>query len=336
LEDKFEVLFAEAFRAYRYEVISNQNVGERRMTCHHLLAKFEEDVKPALKEIFALAGARSLVTRRMFELAADGLDELADGFESAFEPASRLKMLRRAWELAPPESASLLLIEEHLRAAGDLEERKEKTDSDYAHQLRLALERKPVAQVELFTSYIEKEAAAKTSEGRGKLLGKVALFLLFAIFIGKCFSSLPGSRRYNTLPPPMNFNVAMPRFTPSPLPELKPRELVFHIPPSMLQVGLILETAVLVDVSAKNEYDAEHIEGAISIPARDIAARAKRLPKNKHIILYGSDMELAERAARELTALGFDDVAVLEGGFPAWRDAGLPVKRQKTGSRSRD
>jgi rhodanese-related sulfurtransferase len=335
VEDKFEVLFAEAFRSYRIYVKSNQSVSERRATCHAALAKFEEDVKPALKKIFELAGARSLVARRMFEVAADGLDELADGFDSAFEPASRLKMLRRAWELAPPDSATLLLIEEHLAAAGDGQERTAKTDSDYAHQLLIALNRQPVAQPELFTNYIQKADAAKKSEGCVGLFSKVVLVLLCAIFVGKCFSNLPGSRRYRT--PPMNYNVAMPRFTPPPtLPELKPYNSVFHIPPSMLEVGLILKTAVVVDTSVKNEYDAKHITGAISIPAGKIAARAKRLPKDKQIVFYGSDMKQAERAARELLALGFPNVSVLEGGLQAWEDAKFPVTRQKAANRSRD
>lgn len=336
VEDEFDALFAEAFRSYRYYVKSDQSVSERRATCQRVLAKFDEEVKPALKKIFELAGARSPVARRIFEVAADGLDELADGFETAFEPAWRLKMLRRAWQLAPPESASLLLIEEHLKAAGDQQERKPKTDSDYAHELRRALLSQPVVQPELFTNYIEKAEAAKSSEGCVELFSKVVLVLLLVVFVGKCFSSLPGSRRTRALPPPMNFNVAMPRFSPPPIPELKPQTFVFHIPPRMLDVGLTLETAVVVDVSAKNEYDAQHIAGAISIPAGKLAARAKRLPKDKQIVFYGSEMELAERAALELQALGFINVAVLEGGLQAWLDAGLPVTRQKVVNRRRD
>lgn len=335
VEDKFDLLFAEAFSLYRYHVKTNQSVSERRATCHAALAKFDAEVKPALKKIFELAGARSLVARRMFEVAAEGLDELADGFDSAFEPVSKLKMLRRAWELAPPESATLLSVEEHLAAAGDVQERQEKTDSDYAHQLRVALNRQPVVQPELFTNYIGKAEASKNSEGCVGLFSKVVLVLLCALFVGKCFSSLPGSRRYNNLPPPINFNVAMPRFTP-PIAELNRQPIVFHIPPSMLEVGLILKTAVVVDTSAKNEYDAKHITGAISIPAENIAARAKRLPKDKQIVFYGSDMEQAERAARELLALGFTNVSVLEGGLQAWEAAKLPVTRQKAANRSRD
>lgn len=330
VEDEFEAVFAEAFRLYRYDVKSNQNVGERRETCRRTLDKFEAEVKPALRKIFELAGALSPLTRRVFETAAEGLDELADGFESAYEPGLKLRMLRRAWQLAPPESATLLLIEEHLQAAGEVQEREPKTDSVYANQLRRAL-RQSVEPPELFTSYIQKEEAAKNFEGLGRKSFKVLLVLLLAAFWGQCFYNLPGSRRRGALPP-LNFNVAVPTFTPT-LPELQTRNLVFRLQPRQLQVGVILKTAVVVDVRTKNEYDAGHIAGAISIPAEEMAARAKRLPKDKQIAFYGGDTERAERAAHELQVQGFSNVAVLEGGYQAWLDAGLPVKGQKATKR---
>jgi rhodanese-related sulfurtransferase len=328
VEDKFDALFAEAFRVYRYEVKTDQTLAERRATCQRALEKFDAQVKPALKNIFELAGVESLVTRRVFQTAADGLDELAEGFETALETASRLKMLRRAWLLAPPESASLLLIEEHLKAAGDVQERPIKTDGDYARQIALAL-REPVAQPELFTSYIQKEESAKKFEGCGELVGKIAVFLMLTLIVGKCFNSSPGSRR-TRMPPTMNFNVAMPRYTP-PVPKIDASGFVLRIPARHLQAKLTLKTAVVVDVGTKNEYDAGHIPGAISIPATEVAARARTLPKSKQIVLYCycGTQEASARAALQLREQGFFDVAVLEGGYQAWLDAGLPVKQPK-------
>lgn len=330
VEDEFEVLFAEAFRYYRYEVKTYQTTAERRATCDRALGKFDSLVKPALKNIFELAGVESLVTRRVFQTAAEGLDELADGFETALDNASRLKTLRRAWLLAPPESAALLLIEEHLKAAGDVQERKAKTGDDYTRQITIAL-REPVAQAELFTSYIQKEDEAKKFEGCGTVIGKIALFLMFTLFVGKCFSNLPGSRR-TSLPPSINFNVAMPRFTPTTIPKIDPSSFVLRISAQHLQAKLILKTAVVVDVGTKNEYDAGHIAGAISIPASEMAARARRLPKSKEIVLYcncDGKQELSARAALELQRQGFLNVFVLEGGYQAWLDARLPVKKSK-------
>lgn len=44
--------------------------------------------------------------------------------------------------------------------------------------------------------------------------------------------------------------------------------------------------AVYVDVRGKDQYDIEHIQGAISIPLGEVITRMKDLPKGKFIITY--------------------------------------------------
>ena len=44
--------------------------------------------------------------------------------------------------------------------------------------------------------------------------------------------------------------------------------------------------AVYIDVRGKDQYDLEHIKGAINIPLGEIPARLKELPKNKFLITY--------------------------------------------------
>jgi hypothetical protein len=44
--------------------------------------------------------------------------------------------------------------------------------------------------------------------------------------------------------------------------------------------------AIYVDVRPKDQYDIEHIKGAISIPLAEVTARANELPKNKFIVTY--------------------------------------------------
>jgi hypothetical protein len=44
--------------------------------------------------------------------------------------------------------------------------------------------------------------------------------------------------------------------------------------------------AVLVDVRAKESYDIEHAQGAISLPLSDIPTRSSELPKDKLIVTY--------------------------------------------------
>lgn len=44
--------------------------------------------------------------------------------------------------------------------------------------------------------------------------------------------------------------------------------------------------AVYVDVRPKDQYDIEHLKGAISMPVGEVPARLKELPKNKFLITY--------------------------------------------------
>jgi rhodanese-related sulfurtransferase len=44
------------------------------------------------------------------------------------------------------------------------------------------------------------------------------------------------------------------------------------------------------------------------------------------VLVYGRDTGSGERAARLLVEYGFPNVRVLEGGFAAWKEAGLPVE----------
>lgn len=331
VEDKFDLLMYSAFSIFRYEVKSNQSVGERRETCWRAHAKFNEEVRPALKQILELAGAHREIARRAFAAAADVLVELADGFESGFDNESKLKMLRKAWQIAPPGSASLLLIEEHLAAAGDMSERQAKTDSGYARQLSLAL-REPMAQPELFTAYVRKEQVEKDLERWGKGASKFIFFVVFALLVGKCFNSMPRSR--TTIYPGMNLNVPMARFTPPPMPELTRSAIVGSVTASELQVMLEAKTVTLLHVGAKGEYETGHIPGALWMPEAELAARAKRLPKNRSLVVYCycDAEEASRRVAFDLRMRGFQVASVLEGGYRAWLDAGLPVKPPRRGS----
>jgi 3-mercaptopyruvate sulfurtransferase SseA len=44
--------------------------------------------------------------------------------------------------------------------------------------------------------------------------------------------------------------------------------------------------AVLVDVRAKESYDLEHAQGALTLPLSELPTRANELPKDKLVITY--------------------------------------------------
>jgi predicted sulfurtransferase len=64
------------------------------------------------------------------------------------------------------------------------------------------------------------------------------------------------------------------------------QETARRIPAAEARQALAKGQAVLVDVRAKESYDASHAEGALSIPLSDIGSRAGELPKDKLVITY--------------------------------------------------
>lgn len=77
------------------------------------------------------------------------------------------------------------------------------------------------------------------------------------------------------------------------------------------------------------EYAEGHVEGAINIPLADLEARLGDVPMGTEVVpycnMYHPGNSRGEQAAAMLVKLGFGAKALL-GGFPAWRDAGLPIE----------
>jgi len=90
----------------------------------------------------------------------------------------------------------------------------------------------------------------------------------------------------------------------------------------------------VVDVRAPQHYAAGHIPGAKHAPTGHGADAAAGVPRDQLVLTYCDKKQRAkasqeyrcERVAGKAAAQGYR-VAVLDGGFPAWRRAGLPVER---------
>ena len=82
---------------------------------------------------------------------------------------------------------------------------------------------------------------------------------------------------------------------------------------------------IVLDVRPREEYEAGHIPGAISIPLADLKGRMASLPRGAEIVAYcrGPYCVLAPQALELLRREGFT-ARRLEDGFPEWRRAGLP------------
>ena len=92
-------------------------------------------------------------------------------------------------------------------------------------------------------------------------------------------------------------------------------------------------TAVLVDVRQVDEWHHGHIDGSVHTPrgllefiADPTSPRHKdELDPTRRTIVVCASGARAALAAATLKTMGYDDVAVLDGGLKAWIDAGLPT-----------
>lgn len=90
------------------------------------------------------------------------------------------------------------------------------------------------------------------------------------------------------------------------------------------------QKGVLIDVCEPAEYAAGHVVGARNIPLGSLST-SKDLPTNKALplILLCASGSRAGRAAGALRRLGYESVHPVSGGNAAWREANLPMERQK-------
>lgn len=82
----------------------------------------------------------------------------------------------------------------------------------------------------------------------------------------------------------------------------------------------------VVDVRNPGEQDSGVIAGALRIPLPTLLDRRGELDPAAPTVLYCAGGYRSSAAASLLQSLGFDRVADLQGGFDAWRTAGLPIE----------
>lgn len=85
---------------------------------------------------------------------------------------------------------------------------------------------------------------------------------------------------------------------------------------------------LLIDVRSREEYNAEHIAGALSYPFRAIQSTTNYPFQNKErqMLLYcGCPHHLSGMSADILLKRGFKDVKVIDEGYWGWKALNLPV-----------
>lgn len=85
--------------------------------------------------------------------------------------------------------------------------------------------------------------------------------------------------------------------------------------------------ALFIDVRSRPEFNAEHIQGALSYPYTVIKT-AKDLPfkpADKVILYCGCPHHLSGLSAEILKTKGFKDVHVIDEGYWGWKEFGFPI-----------
>ena len=87
-------------------------------------------------------------------------------------------------------------------------------------------------------------------------------------------------------------------------------------------------TPFIIDVRAPEAYQRGHLPGAVNVPRELLAGSLSQIPNDNPIVTYcnmhNPGQSGSEYAVHLLRDAGFHARA-LEGGFPAWKEAGFPI-----------
>ena len=89
------------------------------------------------------------------------------------------------------------------------------------------------------------------------------------------------------------------------------------------------QNPLLLDLRETKEVAGGKLPNAVHLPLSQLANRGTELAKftSRPVIAYCDRGQRGRSAAGALAKLGFKDVYHLQGGFKAWKDAGLPVQK---------
>lgn len=86
------------------------------------------------------------------------------------------------------------------------------------------------------------------------------------------------------------------------------------------------ENILIIDVRNKEEYDAEHIKGAIYMAFEGILQKKNELPRDKEIIIYDKKGDRSKLVTEALVKNGLIQVINLLDGFKKWKEKGYPTE----------
>ena len=83
----------------------------------------------------------------------------------------------------------------------------------------------------------------------------------------------------------------------------------------------------IIDVRDRADFNETRIQGSVSMPLVALAAAIDgSLEKERDIYIYGDSDAATAEAANQLRGAGYQRVAELKGGLPAWKAAKYPIE----------
>jgi rhodanese-related sulfurtransferase len=93
--------------------------------------------------------------------------------------------------------------------------------------------------------------------------------------------------------------------------------------PEEVKAQMDKQEIVLIDVRTPAEYAFEHINGAMLFPMSSFDAKNLPGQQEKRIVFHCGSGIRSKKIAERCAAAGYDRIAHMEGGFGAWKNAGL-------------
>jgi len=82
------------------------------------------------------------------------------------------------------------------------------------------------------------------------------------------------------------------------------------------------ENIMVIDARDAEQFDKDHIPGAVNIEWRQVLNERDSLPTDQMVLIYCNTGSLSAQAGFALRVAGQDNVRILQGGFEEWKAKG--------------
>ncbi len=92
------------------------------------------------------------------------------------------------------------------------------------------------------------------------------------------------------------------------------------------------DDALILDIRKRDEFGNGHIKQAVNVPLSELKNELDKLKKyrDRQVLVYCNSGNTSIGAGKTLQKAGFANIYNLEGGIGAWKEAGLPLTKERS------